>query len=152
MSVNPFPPEDVLDSARSPVTEVLVAEFPQGYDEASQATAVKALGQYFSFGLKTSRDWRGMSCGWSVGEGVLAHCESSNRSVTLVCFIGWPSVEASERFRGTEAYTNNIGHLKNIAGLQKLTTFYVSCYSKVSDGVEMPHAEMYHKHGDSCGC
>ncbi|KAF9775666.1 hypothetical protein IL306_006217 [Fusarium sp. DS 682] len=66
VTLTPFPPEDVLDKSRSPVTEVLLAFFPSDYDVASRATATRRLEQFTGLALKTSRDWRGISYGWSV--------------------------------------------------------------------------------------
>ncbi|KAM5350182.1 hypothetical protein ACJ41O_006687 [Fusarium nematophilum] len=126
VTVTPYPPEDVLDKVRSPVTEVLQAYFPSDYDVASRATATRRLEEFAGRALKTSPDWRGISYGWSVEDDVPVKGQEDKTGVMLVAFIGWPSVEAHQKFRETEPFKENIGLLREIPGLVKLSVFHVS--------------------------
>ncbi|KAF4453679.1 hypothetical protein F53441_3688 [Fusarium austroafricanum] len=120
VTLTPFPPEDVLDKNRSPVTEVLLAFFPSDYDVASRATATRRLEQFTGLALKSSPDWRGISYGWSVENDVPIRGDEGKTGCMLAAFIGWPSVEAHQKFRETEDFKENIGLLREIPGLVKL--------------------------------
>ncbi|KAL4732722.1 hypothetical protein ACLX1H_001741 [Fusarium chlamydosporum] len=124
VTLNPFPPEDVLDRARSPVTEVLVAFFPSDYSVASRAAATRRLEQFAGQALKASPDWRGISYGWSVENDVPIRGDESNSGSMLVAFIGWPSLEAHQKFRETDDFKQNIGLLREMEGLIKLSAFH----------------------------
>ncbi|GKU06264.1 unnamed protein product [Fusarium langsethiae] len=130
VTLNPFPPEDVLDSASSPVTEVLVAFFPSDYSISSRAAATRRLEQFAAQALKASPDWRGISYGWSVENDVPIRGDEGNSGAMLVAFIGWPSLEAHQKFRDTDDFKQNIGLLREMEGLLKLSAFHVSCVSK----------------------
>lgn len=152
VTVNPFPPEDVLDKTRSPVTEVLTAFFPSDYDIASRATATRRLEEFTSNALKSSPDWRGISYGWSVENDVPVRGDESKTGAMLIALIGWPSVEAHEKFRETDNFKENIGLLREIPGLIKLAAFHVSCASQEAEGVSKPHEDDYHQHEHGSGC
>ncbi|KAM0347696.1 hypothetical protein ACHAPU_004711 [Fusarium lateritium] len=153
VTLTPFPPEDVLNKDRSPVTEVLLAFFPTDYDVASRATATRRLEEFAGRALKTSRDWRGISYGWSVENDVPVRGDEANSGAMLAAFIGWPSVEAHQKFRETDDFKDNIGLLREIPGLVKLSAFHVSCESKEAEGVAErdAHKDHDHAHGhDGC--
>ncbi|KAH6952961.1 hypothetical protein DER45DRAFT_617334 [Fusarium avenaceum] len=152
VTLTPFPPEDVLNKERSPVTEVLLAFFPGDYDVASRATATRRLEEFAGRALKTSRDWRGISYGWSVENDVPIRGDEANSGAMLAAFIGWPSVEAHQKFRETDDFKDNIGLLREIPGLVKLSLFHVSCVSKEAEGVAERDAHNHdHEHGhDGC--
>ncbi|KAM6520180.1 hypothetical protein FALCPG4_013733 [Fusarium falciforme] len=150
VTVNPHPPEDVLDKARSPVTEVLLAFFPPDYDIAARATATRRLEEFAARALKTSPDWRGISYGWSVENDVPVKGDEDKTGSMLVAFIGWPSVEAHQKFRETQDFKDHIGLLREMPQLIKLSAFHVSCLSK--EGEAAPKAEEdNHGHGHGCG-
>jgi hypothetical protein len=156
VTLNPFPPEDVLDSASSPVTEVLVAFFPSDYSISSRAAATRRLEQFAAQALKASPDWRGISYGWSVENDVPIRGDEGNSGAMLVAFIGWPSLEAHQKFRETDDFKQNIGLLREMEGLLKLSTFHVSCVSKEAKGLEerdaKKAAENGYGHGHEHGC
>ncbi|KAF4996204.1 hypothetical protein FDECE_12546 [Fusarium decemcellulare] len=152
ITVNPFPPEDVLDKTRSPVTEVLLAFFPPDYDVAARATATRRLEEFAGKALKNSPDWRGISYGWSVENDVPVKGDEEKTGAMLVAFIGWPSVEAHQKFRETEDFKENIGLLREMPRLVKLSAFHVSCLSKEAEGVAKPHEDDYHQHSHGHGC
>lgn len=150
VTVNPHPPEDVLDKARSPVTEVLLAFFPADYDVAARATATRRLEEFAARALKTSPDWRGISYGWSVENDVPVKGDEEKTGSMLVAFIGWPSVEAHQKFRETQDFKDHIGLLREMPQLVKLSAFHVSCVSREGEGA--PKAEEdNHGHGHGCG-
>ncbi|KAF5025441.1 hypothetical protein F66182_2464 [Fusarium sp. NRRL 66182] len=124
VTVTPFPPEDVLDKQRSPVTEVLLAFFPSDYDVPSRATATRRLEEFAARALKTSADWRGISYGWSVENDVPVRGDETKSGAMLAAFIGWPSIEAHQKFRETAHFKDNIGLLREIPGLVKLSAFH----------------------------
>ncbi|KAF4975557.1 hypothetical protein FZEAL_7672 [Fusarium zealandicum] len=124
VTVNPFPPEDILDKTRSPVTEVLLHFFPSDYDVASRATATRRLEQFAGRALKASPHWRGISYGWSVESDVPVKGDETKSGALLVAFIGWPSVEAHQKFRETDDFKDNIALLREMPGLIKLSAFH----------------------------
>ncbi|KAH7141517.1 hypothetical protein B0J13DRAFT_596402 [Dactylonectria estremocensis] len=153
--VNPFPVEDVLDKTRSPVTEVLLAHFPPDYDADSRAVAKRRLEEFTGRGLKNSPDWRGISYGWSVENDVPVKGDESKSGALLVAFIGWPSVEAHQKFRETEDFKENISLLREIPGLVKLSAFHVSCLSRPGTGKLASHDDHdghHHGHDHGGGC
>ncbi|KAM0553106.1 hypothetical protein ACHAPJ_007654 [Fusarium lateritium] len=152
VTLNPFPPEDVLNKERSPVTEVLLAFFPSDYDVASRATATRRLEEFAARALKTSADWRGISYGWSVENDVPIRGDEGNSGAMLAAFIGWPSVEAHQKFRETADFKDNIGLLREIPGLIKLGAFHVSCLSQEAKGLAERDAHKAHDHGHEHGC
>ncbi|KAH6975198.1 hypothetical protein BKA56DRAFT_618715 [Ilyonectria sp. MPI-CAGE-AT-0026] len=152
VAVNPFPTEDVLDKTRSPVTEVLLAYFPSDYSDDSRAVAKRRLEEFAGRGLKNSPDWRGISYGWSVENDVPVRGDESNSGALLVAFIGWPSLEAHQKFRETEAFKDNIGLLREIPGLTKLSAFHVSCVSQAAEGAPNSYEDHHHDHEHSGGC
>ncbi|KAI1033148.1 hypothetical protein LB505_010583 [Fusarium chuoi] len=151
VTLTPFPPEDVLNKDCSPVTEVLLAFFPPDYDVASRATATRRLEEFTGVALKTSRDWRGISYGWSVENDVPIRGEEGKTGSMLAAFIGWPSVEAHQKFRETDDFKENIGLLREIPGLVKLAAFHVSCVSKEAEGLSERDAEKAHEHSHDHG-
>ncbi|CAG7558870.1 unnamed protein product [Fusarium equiseti] len=151
VTLNPFPPEDVLDSARSPVTEVLVAFFPGDYSISSRAAATRRLEQFAAQALKASPDWRGISYGWSVENDVPVRGDESKTGCMLVAFIGWPSLEAHQKFRETDDFKENIGLLREMEGLIKLSAFHVSCQSQEAKGLEERDAKRAHENGHGHG-
>ncbi|KAH7259526.1 uncharacterized protein BKA55DRAFT_562704 [Fusarium redolens] len=137
---------------RSPVTEVLLAFFPADYDVASRATATRRLEEFTGVALKTSRDWRGISYGWSVENDVPIRGDEGKTGSMLAAFIGWPSIEAHQKFRETDDFKENIGLLREIPGLVKLAAFHVSCVSKEAEGLKERDAEKAHEHGHDHSC
>ncbi|CAF3478475.1 hypothetical protein FGSG_04575 [Fusarium graminearum PH-1] len=149
--VNPFPPEDVLDKASSPVTEVLVAFFPSDYSPSARAAATHRLDKFTAQALKTSPDWRGISYGWSVENDVPIRGDESNSGVMLTAFIGWPSVDAHMKFRETEPFKENVSLVTGIEGMLKLDLFHVSCVTHEAEGLRERDAKNGHGHEHACG-
>ncbi|KAK7426537.1 hypothetical protein QQZ08_006996 [Neonectria magnoliae] len=154
VTVNPFPPEDVLDKDRSSVTEVLLSFFPSDYGVDSRATATRRLEEFAGRALKNSPDWRGISYGWSVENDVPVKGDETKSGALLLAFIGWPSVEAHQKFRESEEFKEHIGLLRETSGLVKLTSFHISCLSRAGEGSLKPRDDDHHNHdhghGDGC--
>ncbi|GKT65633.1 hypothetical protein ColTof4_03605 [Colletotrichum tofieldiae] len=125
----PWPPT-VL--AEAPVVEVLTLFFPAGLSEEAKASLSAQLDEFKTKALDTSPDFKGISHGWSVEDDVPVTDEPGKTGNVLAAFIGWPSVEAHQRFRETEAFKDNIDILRGMKDIVKLALFHISCKSRNS--------------------
>ncbi|OHE91290.1 hypothetical protein CORC01_13405 [Colletotrichum orchidophilum] len=123
----PWPPTIL---AEAPVVEVLTLFFPADLDDAAKASLTAQLEEFKTKALDTSPDFRGISHGWSVENDVPVTDEPGKTGNLLAAFIGWPSVDAHERFRDTLPFKENIGILRGMKDIVKLAVFHVSCKSK----------------------
>ncbi|KAF4840183.1 hypothetical protein CGCSCA4_v010527 [Colletotrichum siamense] len=122
----PWPPTIL---AEAPITEVLTLFFPAELDEAAKEELSKQLEEFRVKALDTSPDFKGIAYGWSKENDVPITGEDGKTGNLLVAFIGWPSVEAHQKFRETEAFKENIGLLREMKGIIKLGVFHVACRS-----------------------
>ncbi|KZL82456.1 hypothetical protein CI238_03135 [Colletotrichum incanum] len=123
----PWPPTIL---AEAPVVEVLTLFFPAGLSEEAKASLSAQLDEFKTKALDTSPDFKGISHGWSVEDDLPVTDEPGKTGNVLAAFIGWPSVDAHQRFRETEAFKNNIGILRGMKDIVKLAVFHISCKSK----------------------
>lgn len=126
IEANPFPPS----ALKSPVTEVMVAFFPSDISADAKAAATKRVAEFADEGLSRCDDVQAVNFGWGVeNDFPVRGGEEGQTGSTLFALIGWPSIDAHMKFRDTDAFKDNVGLLRGLEGMTKLTMFHVACRS-----------------------
>lgn len=108
--LSPFPPT-VLDSAKTPVAEVLFTYFAPEADAAKNLAAAQALVSGLS-----GAGFAGMTgesaLGWSVEKDVDF---KGDKTRALILLLGWESVDAHQKARATDVYGKLIAAFQGAA-------------------------------------
>lgn len=112
---------------QSPVTEVVLAFFPSDISSAGKDTAIAQLQKFVEKSLDGCPDVKGVSFGWGVENDFPIRGEKGQVGSVLMALIGWPSVEASMKFRETETSKENVEFIRGIEGIVRLAIFHISC-------------------------
>lgn len=67
--------------------------------------------------------------GWGVESDFPVRGEEGQVGSVLMVFIGWPSLEASAKFKETEVSKENAELISTMEGIVKLVAFHMSCRS-----------------------
>lgn len=120
----PFPPS----ALKSPVTEIMLAYFPSDISAEGKEAASERVAQFIEKGLNKCADVQAVNHGWGVeNDFPVRGGEEGHRGNALVALIGWPSIDAHTKFRDTEAFKENVGLLRGLEGMVKLTMCHVKC-------------------------
>lgn len=114
----PHPPSEALSDHVSPATEILVVYFPTDYSESDQQTFVDGVKKVVSVIEKEAGTYTASAGGWIQEE--IDIPGTSEKAKAYQAFIGWKSVEDHLAFRETQAFKDNIHHLRQAKDLKKL--------------------------------
>lgn len=122
----PFPPS----ALKAPVTEVMLAFFPADISVEAKAGALERVTQFTELGLNKCPDVVAVNYGWGVeNDFPVRGGEDGQTGSLLIALIGWPNIDAHMKFRETDTFKENVGLLRGLEGLLKLTMFHVHCKS-----------------------
>ncbi|KAI1102794.1 hypothetical protein F4804DRAFT_252106 [Jackrogersella minutella] len=118
---SPYPPK-ALDAVGSPVAEILQMFFPADISDELRAKTLATMTDFL--GLAVADGITGENAlGWSVERDVLFQGQPCR---VLVVVIGWTSVEAHAKVRGSEEFAKLIPILRNLEGLKGREVCHVS--------------------------
>ncbi|KAJ4246559.1 hypothetical protein NW762_013500 [Fusarium torreyae] len=122
--VNMQPSSDVL---RSPLTEILLAYFPQDISKERQDALSDQLRHILSQSFEGNRHVTKVAHGWGVENDFPARGEDGQPRTVLMGFIGWSSADEQSEYSKEDDYKEA---MLRIQGLEDCTSFYkfaVSC-------------------------
>jgi quinol monooxygenase YgiN len=112
-------------NSKTPVVEVLYLHFTgdDSFTPEMKDTATSKVEQFLTDSMPVATGCTGeMAIGWAV-ENIDFRGEQCR---ALAVLIGWESVEAHMRYRGTEAFGKSISGLQKTAGLKGVSAIHVS--------------------------
>jgi hypothetical protein len=106
----------------------MFAFFSADISRADQDAAEAQFQLFADRALAQCSDVVGVSAGWGVEKDFpVRGGEEGQKGTLFTALIGWPSIDAHMKFRETDVFKENVGLLRNLGGLVKLTMFHVSC-------------------------
>ena len=106
----------------------MLAFFPAEISQAEQDAVSAQFQQFVDKALKQCPHVKGVSFGWGVeNDFPVRGGEEGQKGSLLTALIGWPSVDAHMKFRETDVFKDNVGLIRSLEGLVKLTMFHLNC-------------------------
>ena len=122
--LTPHPPSAVLSDVTTPATETLVIYFPSDYSSSDQDKFEEGIKKLIKAVEDNADTYTGSAGGWIAEE--LPIPNTSDKGKAYAAFIGWTSVQAHMDFRETQAFKDNIHHLRGAKDLKHLTVVHTS--------------------------
>ncbi|EXJ81149.1 hypothetical protein A1O3_07438 [Capronia epimyces CBS 606.96] len=121
---DPHPPTVALADGGPFATEFITFYFPADYSEEDQKAVEERVKKLVKVIEGTAKGFKGSAGGWVAEE--LDLPDGSAKAKAFIGLLGWESVEAHLKFRGTQAFSDNIHLLREAKDLKKLAVFHVS--------------------------
>ncbi|SPO04284.1 uncharacterized protein DNG_06967 [Cephalotrichum gorgonifer] len=122
--VSMVPSSDVL---QSPVTEVILAYFPEDLSQDNKFAASAQLQQVLTDKFDGIPGVNKLAHGWGLENDYPVRGKEGQLGSVLMGFIGWSSNEAQTSFHETDAYKDAVGSLQDLDGMVSFYSFSLSC-------------------------
>ena len=114
----------------SPVTEIILAYFSSEISQTEKDVATAQLQQCIEMSFGSCSDIKNMSYGCGIENDFPVRGGGKGQTGSVImAFFGWPSIDATMKFRETETFKEIVHLIRGMEGIVNLAVLRINCRS-----------------------